>query len=373
MTPPRHPNRRQTSGGLPTPVQREPSSAADDSQVSLRKQLTHTQRELAIVRRSLHKLQRENGIAPTKFLSMPKYGKLKYRPVILGFAPSAGARSGLPFDDVFGDAMCEVFGLTGLQHLLVNFKVRNVFLHPASDLPHTERGRDACARAMTGHAQHRLFDGRVVLVVGQDARRAARIECESSYMGPVESPAIQGAAKVLVIPEIGHPKQWARPRREQLWTLLAFAMSAARLPSEAPVAEAWDLMRDGSSPAWRTLLPSSAVGVMPDMRTMPRGLDLWMLLTARGLAAPSDLTRGAWMPSDSGSFVFYATGGCAVLCGTDVKAEVTVTDYKSGGIVFEGAGKRGDCRRSAEEFMLNQVGWTYPFMALDKRLEELRR
>ncbi len=353
------------------PLQRSPSSPDNDGEVSLRKRLLHVERELAITRRYLHRLQREHGQPITRFFSMPRYGKLRYRPVLLGYAPSAGARSGLPFDDEFGDHMCDVFGLTGLQHLLVNFKVRNVFLHQASDLTHDSRNQAAADRSLAGHVAHHLFDGRIVLVVGQDARRACRIVCEPTYMGPVEAPALAGAARVIVIPEIGHPKQWGRTRREQLWTCLAFAMAASRLPCDKPIAEAWDLMREGTSPAWRSLLPTDAV--MPETRTLERGLDLWMLLAARGLAAPPDLTRGAWWPTSSGGHVCYATGGVATLRGTAKDAVVTVHEYEGGGLVYEHTGLRGECRRLAEIFMLEGAGWNHPFIALDKRIEELRR
>jgi hypothetical protein len=158
----------------------------------LRKRNAHLERELAITRRYLHKVQREQGLELSKFYGMPRFGKLRYRPIILGYAPSAGARSGLPFDDEFGDAMCDVFGLIGFQHLLCNFKVRNVFLYPASDTLHKDRGPEQLARAMANHAAHRLFDGRVVIVVGQDARRAAGIVCEPDYIGPVVAPNGQG-------------------------------------------------------------------------------------------------------------------------------------------------------------------------------------
>jgi hypothetical protein len=95
----------------PRKYQRAPSSPHDDA--TLRKRNAHLERELAITRRYLHKVQREQGLELSKFYGMPRFGKLRYRPIILGYAPSAGARSGLPFDDEFGDAMCDVFGLIG--------------------------------------------------------------------------------------------------------------------------------------------------------------------------------------------------------------------------------------------------------------------
>lgn len=345
----------------------QPSSPHDAAEAVLRKRNAHLERELAITRRYLHKVQREHGLEVTKFFSMPRFGKLRYRPIILGYAPSSGARSGLPFDDEFGDAMCDVFGLIGYQHLLCNFKARNVFLYPAGDLPHEARGREAAAKVMANHVTHRLFDGRVVIVIGQDARRAAGITCAPDYIGPVVAPAATGATLVLTIPDIGHPKQWPRERREPLWSCLAFAMAASRLPSEQPITEAADLQSGRPSPAWASLTPQP----WPSASSCERGVDMWIQLIAAGLAAPPNLTRGAWMPGENGSYLLHATGGMAAISGTPTEGQLRIFEYKGNGMkaVFAAVGRRGDLRRQAEEFMFERQRWDYPFRALDIRLE----
>jgi hypothetical protein len=352
----------------PRKYQREASSPHDDA--SLRKRNAHLERELAITRRYLHKVQREQGLELSKFYGMPRFGKLRYRPIILGYAPSAGARSGLPFDDEFGDAMTEVFGLIGYQHLLCNFKVRNVFLYPASDTLHKDRGPEQLARAMANHAAHRLFDGRVVIVVGQDARRAAGIVCEPDYIGPVVAPNVKGAVLVLTIPDIGHPRQWTRERRETLWSCLAFAMAASRLPCAEPIAEAADLQSGRPSKAWASLTPQP----WPFVPACERGVDLWIHLIAAGLAAPPNLTRGAWLPGAGGSYILHATGGMAQLSGTSTEGKLTIYEHRGASMrgVFASAGKRGDLRRQAEDFMFGRAGWDFPFRALDERLEAMR-
>lgn len=345
-----------------------PTSSPHETQADLRRQLVHTQRELAITRRYLHRVQREHGLELTKYFSMPRYGKLEHRPLILGYGPSSGARSGLPFDDEHGDHLCEVFGLSGYQHLLNNFKIRNVFLHPADDLLHADRGREAMDRAIANHAAKHLFAGRVVIVVGQDARRACRIEADPEHPGRFVDPAIlPGSAAVLVLPDIGHPRSWGRDQREHLWHQLALAMMSARLPCPDPVTEAVRIADDGASGVWSEL-PAGGSWSFPDLGGVPRGLDMWMTLAAVGLAAPPNLTRGAWWPTAEGDFRFFATGGVATLTGTAQRSEVSVRDYNKGPAFFA-AGKRGDCRRMAEEFMFDRRGWDYPFRALDQRLK----
>lgn len=342
-----------------------PASTPNDTPADLRRQLMHAQRELAITRRYLHRVQREHGLELTKYFGMPRYGKLEHRPVILGYGPSSGARSGLPFDDEHGDNMCEVFGLSGYQHLLNNFKIRNVFLRPADDVLHSDRGREAMDRAVAGHVHRHLFAGRVVIVVGQDARRACRIESDTD-LGFVE-PTLPGAAAVLVVPDIGHPRSWDRPRREKLWENLARAMLIARLPCPDPIEQADRVLAGEPSPAWRAL-PAGEHQVWWDIAGLARGLDLWMTLGAVGLAAPPNLTRGAWMPTKDGEFVFFATHGYALLSGTSARGEVSVREYGKG-VGYYQAGRRGDCRRLAEEYMLTRRGWDYPFRALDQQLK----
>ena len=352
----------------PRQYQRSPSAPHNDA--DLRKRNAHLERELAITRRYLHKVQREHGVEPTKFFSMPRFGKLRFRPIILGYAPSSGARSGLPFDDEFGDAMCDVFGLIGYQHLLCNFKVRNVFLYPAGDVPHKERGREAAAKAMANHVHHGLFQGRVVIVVGQDARRACEIVCDPDYIGPVVAPAVGGAALVLTIPDIGHPKQWPRERRELLWSCLAFSLAASRLPSEHPITEAADLQSGRPSPAWASITPQP----WPTAPSCARGVDMWIQLISAGLAAPPNLTRGAWMPGENGNYLLHATGGMAAISGTPADASLRIFEYKGSSMkaIFASVGKRGDLRRQAEDFLFDRQGWDYPFRALDTRLERAR-
>jgi hypothetical protein len=353
----------------PRPYQRAPSSPHEEA---TRKRLSHLERELAITRRYLHKVQREHGLEPSKFFSMPRFGKLRYRPIILGYAPSAGARSGLPFDDESGDALVDVAGLADFQHLLCNFKVRNVFLNAASDLPHEARAREAASQAMANHVARQLFDGRVVIVVGQDARRAAGIECEPEFMGPATARAVGGAALVLTVPDVGHPRQWPRERREVLWSCLAFALAAIRLPAADPVAEAIALQAGRRSPAWSSLTAEP----WPTASSCKRGVDLWMQLQAAGLAAPPNLTRGAWMPEPEGSFILHTTGGYAVIGGPPAASTLRIYERYSGRImrvVFASAGKSGDLRRQAEEYMFDRAHWDYPFRALDRRLEQMRR
>jgi hypothetical protein len=354
---------------IPRKYQRTPS--APYTEADLRKRNAHLERELAITRRYLHKVQRDHGEEVTKFFSMPRFGKLRYRPILLGYAPSSGARSGLPFDDEFGDAMCDVFGLIGFQHLLCNFKVRNVFLNPAGDLPHEQRGAEAAGKAMANHVAHKLFDGRVVIVVGRDAQRACGIEARGpDYIGPVSAPAIVGAVLVLAVPDIGHPKQWPRERREPLWSCLAFAMAASRLPSEQPIQEAADLQSGRPSPAWASLTSEP----WPSVSSCARGVDLWIKLIAAGLAAPPNLTRGIWMPGENGSYLMHATGGMAQISGTATDASLRIYKYKAGGqrAIFASVGRRGDLRRRAEEFAFDRQGWDYPFRALDSSLDRGR-
>jgi len=344
-----------------------PVSAPHETPVDLRRQLTHTQRELAITRRYLHRVQREQGLEPTKYFAMPRYAKLEHRPLILGFGPSSGARSGLPFDDQHGDNMCEVFGLSSFQHLLNNFKIRNVFLHPADDLLHIDRGREAMDRAIANHTARHLFAGRVVIIVGQDARRACRVDPAFEEIGFIDSTVLPGAAHVLLVPDIGHPRGWARERREKLWHVLALAMMAARLPCADAMSEALHITDGRASPAWSSL-PAGDHQAWWDISGLDRGLDMWMTLCAVGLAAPPNLTKGAWMPTKDGEFVFFGTGGYALLSGTSTRAEVSVRVYGKGPVFFA-AGRRGDCRRMAEEFMFDRCGWQHPFRALDERLK----
>jgi hypothetical protein len=235
-----------------------PTSSPHETTADLRRQLVHTQRELSITRRYLHRVQREQGLELTKYFAMPRYGKLEHRPLILGFGPSSGARSGLPFDDEHGDNLCEVFGLSGFQHLLNNFKIRNLFLHPADDLLHIDRGREAMDRAIANHAARHLFAGRVVIIVGQDARRACRIDPAFEEIGFIDPAVLPGAAHVLLVPDIGHPRSWARERREKLWHVLALAMMAARLPCHDAMLEAHRIVAGDASEVWQSLPGSEA-------------------------------------------------------------------------------------------------------------------
>lgn len=348
-----------------------PTSSPHETTADLRRQLVHTQRELSITRRYLHRVQREQGLELTKYFAMPRYGKLEHRPLILGFGPSSGARSGLPFDDEHGDNMCEVFGLSGFQHLLNNFKIRNVFLHPADDLLHVDRGREAMDRAIANHAARHLFAGRVVIIVGQDARRACRIDPAFEEIGFIDPAVLPGApGAVLLVPDIGHPRSWDRARREKLWLVLAIAMMAARLPCDDVMSVARSVVAGEEMPAvWRSL-PGGEAWPFPGLASIARGLDLWMTLAAVGLAAPPNLTKGAWMPTDAGSFRMHATGGFAMLTGTSARAEVRVFEYSAkAGPSFYAAGRRGDCRRMAEEYMFDRRDWDHPFRAVDERLK----
>lgn len=353
---------------------REPS--VEENPASLRRRVAHLERELAIIRRYVHALDQAAGRPPTKFFNMPKYGKLRYRPVLLGFSPTAGCRSGLPFDDAHGDHLAEVMGLSSYQQLLCNFKIRNIFTHPAEDLFHDARGDDAMRRTMRRHVGEGLFDGRVVIVAGRDAQRAAGLDVAPGYVGPLGSSSehFARAALVIALPDIGHPSTWPRERRQEVWNAALLAMTAARLPCPDPVAVAMRLAANpgaaADDPCWRGF----STRPYPDTE---HGRGMWRALVELGLAAPPNLTREAWLPLGPAraGFELHTTGGSAHLMVSDDNKSARVdvyTGWPSPVSVFTAKGRAGDLRRKAENFMFERRGWDYPFRALDNLLDKLR-
>lgn len=338
-----------------------------------RLELARLQRELAVARRMLHRAEKAAGQPLTRFIRLPHYGKLQHRPLILGFSPTQDARSSTAFDDPYGDALCELLGLADFLHLTCNFKLRNLITHPAGDLPHERRGRDAQGYALRLMHEQGVFKDRVVVLVGHDIRRA--VGCPAApapdYIGPLDAPGIQGASIVCVMPDPTHAGSWRRERRSGLWSFAAFCMAASRLPVADPVKAAVQAAMGTAAPdVWSELrLPPFA-----SFGQATRGHEVWRELIKAGLAAPANLTRGCWLPlgRPGDGYVFYGTGGYAVMVpAAGAAATVTVYDH-DGAVLHSYRGQNGECRREAEVFMFEARGWDYPFRALDRRLDGLR-
>ena len=336
-------------------------------------------RDLAYLRRTIHRQQRKlnRGGEPTPFFGVsPRHAKLQYRPVILGLAPTIYARSHVAWDDPSGDQLASRLGLGGLFHLMGAFKLRNLFACPLQDLPLEYQATPKKAEALARLVATGTFKDRVVIVCGNEIRALAGLTCDRDYIGPVAQ-KLGGSSLVISMVEPGRSKKWSSPdgQREAVQAA-ALALLAARLPAANPVADAMQLVSGGDVESWRSIGGGSPEQFADLMQQEPR--EVWRFLAGLGIISPPDLGLGAWFHLDAQTHEVRLTGG-RISVTFDPVLRDSGGEYVYGALIDKGGARVYECWSGKPHVVRGRCldeavrrGWEFPYVALDRRLAEMR-
>lgn len=362
------------------------------------------QRELLYARRQADLARVHAGKRPLAWVGAPRYAKLRHRPLVFGSSPMRSSRSSVPFDDATGDGLAKRWGVPGGFHQLMGcVKLANLYPIPVADMPLDARTEQVRQDLLDAHVQSGLFTDRVVVLVGHEALRAFGYDLEQyrDRIGPLPRQLVPGAREVLAMPDPHRSLCWqTEERRIQGRLVIVRALLAARLPVGIPLAQqlqpmprlhteqaavcaSWlaaftsseafkpHAVAATATDAWKTMTGQDA----PDLGALVRGpaVAMWRELCRIGLAPPRDLGSGAWWfdSATSASTLYLDKGIARVVGGRGQPKACTLLRHDD--TVVEEATKpeRSDGLRWAENAAAT-MGWEHPFVALDKRLTELR-
>lgn len=333
-------------------------------------------RDVAYLRRVIHRLQKKARQAPQPFGGAPVHAKLWHRPIILGLAPTMYARSHMAWDDPFGDQLAARLGMSGLMHLMGNFKLRNVLTCPLQDLPLAYQATAKKEQALQRMVAAGVFRGRVVIVCGNEVRQLAGLTCDRDYIGPV-SHQLGDSTLLISMVEPGKSKVWTTPAGSRAAMREAVrALLAARLPSEDSAADAMRLFAGEDVASWRELGGGTPEQFADLLKQEPR--EVWHLLVRLGIAAPADLGAGAWYHLGRQQHVACLSGGTARIT-YDFELRASEGDYifgelldRAGVRVYESWSSKPHVVRARLIDEAVRRGWDFAYAALDRRLAEMR-
>lgn len=364
------PRRRDPMSAPTIPILPEDRAAAVE-------QWTAIHRDNAYLRRVIHRLERKKHTDQTPFYTVPRHAKLRYRPIILGLAPTIWGRSHIAWDDPHGDQLAARLGMGGLLHLMGCFKLRNLYTCPLQDLPLEYQSGERKAQAMAKMIAGGMFEGRVVIVCGNEIRALAGLSCGRDYIGPVAH-QIGGSSLVISMVEPGKSKKWSTQdgKREAMQTAV-LALLAARLPSDNPVRDAMQLVSGHDVESWRSIGGGSPEQFADLMQQQPR--EVWRVLAGLGIATPPDLGIGMWYHLDAQTHEALFTEGRARIT-FDMGLKESGGEYVYGALLDRAGTRLVECWSNKPHAVRGRLideavarGWELPYVGLDRRLDEQRR
>lgn len=371
-----------------------------EDRYSVIEMVTAMQRELMYARRTADSALRQLGAQPIAWVGAPRYGKLKYRPLVFGSAPSPTARSSLPFDDATGDGLARRWGLPGGFHQLLGMaKLANLYPLPISDMPLDARSEATRHDLLDAHVAAGLFTDRVVILVGTEALRAFGFDVDAlqDHVGPLQREQVPGARAVLAMPDPQHSIAWRSEESRHMGRLsFVFALLGARLPVGEATTGPFPRPRTNAHMA--TLHAAALVGfdtgsmkVAVDacstwmslgspyechqVQDLLRGpsMTLWRELCRIGIATPRDLGARCWWfdPLTSASELYFDRGRARVRGPKDQPKTCELLDAKGAVLASTQVRLRSTGLRWAENEASTR-GWDFACFGLDRRLAELR-
>lgn len=357
--------------------------------------VTALQRELLFARRTADSAIHQLGGKPLTWWGAPRYAKLKFRPVVLGLAPSETARSTLAFDDHVGDMLARRWGLPGGFHQLVGLaKLATIWPFPMADLPLPARSRDALCDRLDALVVAGTFRDRVVVLVGAGALQAFGYPADA--LGPLGAQLVPGARAVIAMQDPQQRDLWrAESRRAMARQGFIQALLAARLPAGGH----YDPPRPRTNTAAAALIASTLVqpskfgtlspthvneafAVWRSLGGNPAGLDklwsssgpaVWQELCRLGLSTPRDLgSRLWWLDPVTGVSESYYELGRARVVGAKGQVKICEVLDNHGHVLEQG---ELPTRRTGHTWAEGKVaarGWDFAHIGLDRRLADLR-